>query len=315
MRILVTGGLGHIGSQLIRDLTPLDPEIIRIFDNFSAERYCSLFNLPTNVGYELIEGDIRNKNAINAAMEDIDLVYHLAALTNAPESFTKKDLTKEVNLIGTKNVIDACCRSGVEKLLYPSTTSVYGPTDGVAREDCPEDDYKPQSPYAEYKLLGEREVTQAHRDYGLDSVVLRLGTIFGSSIGMRFHTAINKFIFLACTNRPITVWDGALNQKRPYLDLIDALSALKFLSKPNLGSGEVFNVVTENLSVQQIIDLLRELFPDLKIEVTKNPLLNQLSYFTDDSKIRKIGFSPKGDIRKSMKETVDLFTGLTKKDG
>ena len=314
MNILVTGGLGHIGSKLIRDLALLNPDLIRIYDNFLTQRYSSLFNLPENTNYELIEGDIKDKSALNLALKDIDIVIHLAAITNAPNTFNIEEETKNVNLDGSINVIEACRSQNVSKIIFPSTTSVYGPTSGIAKEDCSIDDYKPQSPYAKYKLLAEKEFTKAYNDYGIDTAILRLGTIFGTSIGMRFHTAINKFVFQASMGQPITVWDGALDQKRPYLDLVDSIEAMKLFILKEKGNGEVFNVVTENYNVQQIVDELKTYFPQLNIIITKSPLLNQLSYFTDDSKIRKLGFSPKGNLSKSISETKSLFTGFIKQE-
>lgn len=311
MNVLVTGGLGHIGSRLIRDLNELGGiELVRILDNLSTQRYCSLLNLPTRVKYEFIEGEIRNKEDLKKSMKDIDIVFHLAAITNAPMTFKIPDMTKEVNFIGTKNVVQAALKAGVKKFLYPSTTSVYGPTSGVAREDCKPEDYRPASPYAEYKLKGEEEVLRACRENDLDSVVARFGTIYGPSIGMRFHTAVNKFIFLACTGRPLTVWEDALDQKRPYLYLPDAIRAFFFLMEKGRGKGEVFNVLTENATVRDLVDAIRSFISDAKITFTKSPLLNQLSYYTDDSKIRRLGFRPTGNLRKGIRETIEVLKGL-----
>lgn len=311
MNILVTGGLGHIGSRLIRDLSRVkDVEVIRIMDNLSSQRYCSLFGLPTNVKYEFIEGDVRSCEDLDSAMRNMDLVFHLAAITDAPQTFKIPELTKEVNFLGTRNTVNSALKFGVKKFIYPSTTSVYGPTKGVAREDCEPEDYKPASPYAQFKLLGKKEVIRAHDENGLDSVVLRLGTIFGPSIGMRFHTAVNKFIFQACTGQPITVWDVALNQKRPYLYLPDAIQAFFFMMKEKQGSGEVFNVVTENLTVKEVVYTIKLFVPDLRITLTKSPLLNQMSYYTDDTKIRKLGFEPKGSLREGVRKTINYLQGL-----
>jgi len=243
MNVLVTGSLGHIGSRIIRDLAEVNEidEII-LFDNFSTQRYCSLFNLPKNGYYRFIEGDIRKKKDLLKATKNIDLVFHFAALTDAPSTVKKPALTKLINLNGTKNVVQACIVNGVKKIIYPSTTSVYGPCNGVVTEEWSE--CNPQSPYALYKYLGESEILKAAEDSEIEGIVLRLGTIFGTSIGMRFHTAVNKFVYQACMGIPLTVWENALNQKRPYLDLFDCSRVFIFMINKKEANGQIYNVPT-----------------------------------------------------------------------
>jgi len=311
MNILVTGGLGHIGSRLIRDLTwHHHVDKIRVLDNFSCQRYCSLFHLPENKNFELIEGDILNDNDLERAMEGMDVVIHLAAITDAPSTFNNPELVKLVNEVGTQKVVDMAVKKNITRFIYPSTTSVYGPTDGIAREDCKLEDLKPQSPYAETKLAGERIVLNAYQQYGLPGTVFRLGTIFGPSPGMRFHTAVNKFIFLATTNRPLTVWDSAVNLKRPYLDLKDACRVFNFALEEKKTIGELFNVVTINAGIGEITGAIQKYIPGLNIVYTQSPLLNQMSYFTDDTKIRNLGFTYSGNLDESVKDTIHMLRGL-----
>ena len=311
MNILVTGGLGHIGSRLIRELTwHHHVDRIRVLDNCSCQRYCSLFHLPENKNFELIEGDILNEDDLAKSMEDIDVVIHLAAITDAPSTFNNKELVMQVNRIGTQKVVDMAVKKNVKRFIYPSTTSVYGPTGGIAKEDYREEDLKPQSPYAETKLAGENIVLNAYKDYGLPATVFRLGTIFGPSPGMRFHTAVNKFIFLACTNRPLTVWDSAVNLKRPYLDLKDAIRVFSFALEEKRTIGQLYNVVTINAGIGEITGAIQKYIPNLNIAYTKSPLLNQMSYFTDDKKIRDLGFTYTGNLDESVRDTIHLLRGL-----
>jgi UDP-glucose 4-epimerase len=308
MNILVTGGLGHIGSKLIRDLTKRDDvNTIRILDNLLVQRYCSLFDLPTSKKYEFIEGDITKKDDVDKAMKDIDTVVHLAAITDAANSFEVKELVEKVNVGGTKNVVESALNHNVKKLFYPSTTSVYGPMGGIAKEDCSEEDLKPQSPYAENKLKGENIILKAAKENGLNGTVCRFGTVAGTSIGMRFHTAVNKFVYSACYNTPLTIWDSALQHKRPYLDLRDSINAILFSMDNKKTNGELFNIVNINASIQEIVDNIKEFVPDLKVTITKSPLLNQMSYVVDDSKIRNLGFEYIGNLRESIKNTVKLL--------
>src|SRR3989344_6551476 len=209
LKFLVTGGLGHIGSKLIREYAKReDIELIRVLDNFLVQRYCSLFDLPkTHVKYEFIEGDISNEKDLEKAMKDIDIVIHLASITDAPSTISKPQETEKINFEGTKKALDAALSAGVKKFFFPSSTSVYGEAEGIVDEEFK--DFKPSTPYAETKLNSERLMQSVGKEGKIHTVVLRMGTIFGTSIGMRFHTAINKFCYLAAMNRPLTVWDSA----------------------------------------------------------------------------------------------------------
>jgi len=313
MRVLVTGGLGHIGSKLIREYAKRpDIELIRIFDNLSTQRYCSLFNLPVNennkVKYEFIEGDINNIEEVRKAVKDIDIVIHLAAITDAPSTINNRELTFNVNLEGTKNVLNASINANVKRFLYPSTTSVYGEASGLVNEKSPEEMYKPASPYAESKLKVEKLLQEVYKESEFPVIILRKGTIFGTAIGMRFHTAINKFCYLAALNRPLTVWDSALNSKRPYLGLNDSIKAYQFFEN-NGKNGEIYNVLTKNFEMQEIINIIRK-FKDIKIEITKSPLLNQRPYEVSNKKIRDLGFEFNDNLEENIKETIEIFMGI-----
>jgi UDP-glucose 4-epimerase len=308
--VLVTGGLGHIGSRLIRELADSEGvRVIRIVDNLSTQRYSSLFGLPRGVSYEFLEGDIRKSGDLDRAMNGIDVVFHLAAITDAPSTISTPELTKEVNLDGTRKVVKSAIRNKVKRIIYPSTTSVYGGSKGLVTEKAK--GLSPATPYARYKLAGERVVISAAKNHQIEGVVLRLGTIFGASIGMRFHTAVNKFAFQACMGIPLTVWEDALDQVRPYLDLGDCISALRFASSKGMGNGEVYNVLTGNYTVRQIVTAIKTIVPSLSIVISKSPILNQASYHVDDSKIRALGFEPHGDLERSVGETIELLSAFT----
>src|ERR1700751_4426659 len=188
MVVLVTGGAGYIGSKLIRDLSVnpgLEGRTIRVLDSMLRERYVSIMDLPREGHFEFLEGDIRNDADLKKAFVDVDMVVDLAGITNAPLSFERKELTFDVNVNGGRKVVEYAVNAGVEKYFYSSTASVYGPTKGVVDEEY---SCKPISPYGESKLQGEKACLDASKLHGLDAMVLRLGTVFGYSIGMRFET-------------------------------------------------------------------------------------------------------------------------------
>ena len=197
-----------------------------LLDNISTQRYPSLFGLPEGVPFRFAAEDVCTAD-LESYFAGIDVVVHLAAITDAAGSFEIQDEVERVNLYGLERVARACVACGC-KLVFLSTTSVYGVQEGEVDEDCPADQLRPQSPYADSKLKAEYLLGEIGNKDGLDFVVFRFGTIFGVSPGIRFHTAVNKFCWQAATGQPITVWRTALNQKRPYLDLADGVEALKF---------------------------------------------------------------------------------------
>ena len=305
IKILITGGLGHIGSKLIREYSKrADIKTIRILDNFLCQRYCSLFNLPESCKFEFIEGDILNKEDVQKAVEGQDVIIHLAALTDAPATFEDPEKTRRINFDGVANVLSAAKKAGVKKFLFPSTTSVYGEASGLIDENyihC-----NPSSPYAESKLYAERIVLEGNEKNGIQTNVLRLGTIFGHSVGMRFHTAVNKFTWLPCLGKPLTVWENAYNQKRPYLGLGDAIRAFEFIEKNGKG-GERYNVLTNNYTVKDVVETIKKFIPELKIETTKSPILNQKSYEVSDAKVRALGFLPQDNLSEEIQKTIKLL--------
>lgn len=312
MKILITGALGHIGSKFIHSIESEEFEEVRLIDNFLCQRYVSLFNLPHEVNFSFIEEDICVAD-LDQHFSDIDVVIHLAAITDATNSHEQKDEVERVNYLGTKKVAEACIRNNC-KLIFPSTTSVYGVQEGLVDETCSIDDLKPQSPYAETKLRSEQLLESLSNNNGLKYIVFRFGTIFGTSIGMRFHTAVNKFCWQSVMGTPLTVWETALNQKRPYLGVSDAINALNFIIREDLFDCQIYNVVSSNNTVQDIIDEIKKSKPDVQIKLTKASIMNQLSYEVSSKKIHQLGFASNNLIEHGIKETISLIKSGNKQN-
>lgn len=306
--IAITGSLGHIGSKLIHSFQPGQFKEIRLIDNLSTQRYASLFNLPQKVNFKFIEEDILKANLKNY-FKDIDIVIHLAAMTDAASSFGKRELVERVNYIGTKKVVQACLINHC-KLIFPSTTSVYGSQKTLVNENCLEEDLKPQSPYAQSKLKAEKLLLKLGKERGLKFIIYRFGTIFGPSIGMRFHTAVNKFIWQAVNGQPITVWKTALHQKRPYLDLNDAIQAIYHTIDKKIFTNEIYNVLTLNATVSDILRQIKKIIPQIKVNYVDNPIMNQLSYVVDNEKFNQTGFKYRGSFEKGINNTIKLLKGI-----
>ena len=306
MKFVITGALGHIGSRLVRELPLLLPDIdIVMIDDLSTQRYCSLFNLPTQTTYTFIQGDLL-KLDLKSIFAEPDVVIHLDAITNATKSFGNQEQVEYVNYTTSLRVAETCVATNAKMFLI-SSTSVYGTQKSQVDENCSPDELNPQSPYAATKLKEEVMVKQKCLKEGLQGIILRLGTIFGTSPGMRFHTAINKFCWQAVMGTPLTVWETAYNQKRPYLDLVDAIRAIAFFVTSNQFNGKVYNVVTLNATVKEVVNSIQEFIPNLKIKFVTNKIMNQLSYEVLPAHLNEENFIFKGNLKQGLKDTISLL--------
>ena len=306
MKIVVTGGLGHIGSRLIRALPDYfeDAEIV-ILDDLSTQRFPSVFDLPSDARYRFVEVDVTEAD-LAPYFSAADAVVHLAAIVDAAGSFDRKAEVERVNLTATRRVAEAAAMAGAG-MIFPSSTSVYGTQEATVDEDCPEDDLKPQSPYAETKLREENLLREMAAASGLRCVICRFGTIFGISPGMRFHTAVNKFCWQAVMGQPLTVWSTAYEQMRPYLDVGDAVRAIALIIESGHFDGGVYNVLTANATVSDVVEAIRVRVADIEVSFVDAPIMNQLSYEVSDARFRRLGFVPEGELAAGIAETVTLL--------
>tara|TARA_Y100000768_G_scaffold378473_1_gene352948 strand:- start:38 stop:967 length:930 start_codon:yes stop_codon:yes gene_type:complete len=306
MNILITGALGHIGSKLIRYL----PQKIKnsnfyLVDDLRTQRYISLTNLPKKSKFKFYDETISSK-LIKSIIPKVDLVIHLAATTDAATSFGKLNKIKNNNFKNTKLICDICANHK-KKIIFISSTSVYGSSNKIMYEDA--DNLNPQSPYADIKIAEEKYIQNLNKKYNLQSLILRFGTIIGFSYGMRFHTAVNKFCYQASVGQSLTVWKTSLNQKRPYLGLNDACRSIEFFIKNNNFKGQKYNVLSKNLSVRQILEIIK-LNKKIKIKKVNNKIMNQLSYVVSTRKISKLGFKFKDDLKKIILEELKHFDNI-----
>ena len=303
--VLVTGGLGHIGSALVKKLAP--DYSVTVVDNLLTQRYCSLFSF--NQPVKFIEDSFEN-----VSLDGIDTVIHLAAITDAASSFGNKAEIEKVNVRDTQSFIKRCKDSDVGLFVFPSSTSVYGVSADVVFED--DDQYlNPQSPYAESKLEIE-ETIQQRLGESCKYLILRLGTIFGPSPGMRFHTAVNKFCYQAALGQPLTIWKDNYDKVRPYLGINDACCAIDhFLRKSGVHEdrhrNKIYNVLTENVKTRDIVDFLDKMV-GVEIEMVDTPLLNQCSYIVSNQRLKAGGFYPKDNMLDEIFKTLKLLGWINK---
>ena len=302
--IIVTGGLGHIGSKLVRTLLENQYKVT-CFDNLSTQRISSLRGLVTNKNFTFKEIDVSSerKNILSSLEEEnYSALIHLAAVTNAEASLEDPKRFFKNNLNGTKLALEICSEKGA-RLIFPSSTSIYGTSESSVDEE--NNKYiNPQSPYAECKVEEEALIQESALE---DSVILRLGTIFGVSPGMRFHTAVNKFCWQAVMQLPITVWKTALHQHRPYLEINDACRAILFFLIKDTAKPSIYNVNTSNFTVSEIIENIKMYINNIDIEFVESKIMNQLSYHVLNQKLIDLGFKFEGSLDKGISDTINWF--------
>ena len=250
--------------------------------------------------------DLNNIKSLDK-FNDVDLVIHCASMTNAEKSFGKEKEMFNNNINCMKTVIKYCSETNT-KLIHLSSTSVYGKQVKLVDETCEKKFLKPQSPYAKIKIIEENLLKKNSNKLKYNTY--RFGTISGVSKGIRFHTAVNKFCLNASLNDKIHVYKTALHQFRPYLSVRDSFEAFKFTIEKNFFQNDIFNILTGNYTVNQILNKIRKFKKNININYVNAPIMNQLSYHVDDSKIKLHGFKIKGNLEGDIKNTLNLLQNL-----
>tara|TARA_B100000035_G_C20991534_1_gene550407 strand:+ start:68 stop:991 length:924 start_codon:yes stop_codon:yes gene_type:complete len=307
MNLLITGSCGHIGSYIAENIYKIKKiKKTILVDNLKSNRYCSLFNFNSKNKLKFYKRDIDKKNSLDD-FKDVKYVIHLASMTNAEKSFGKEKEMYRNNIDCLANVIEYCKKNNA-KLIHLSSTSVYGKQTEIVDENCEEKYLKPQSPYADIKLIEEKMLIKEKKKLKYNT--FRFGTIAGVSKGIRFHTAVNKFCLNAAMNENIYVYKTALNQFRPYLTLSDAFKVFKFCIEKDFFKNDIFNALSGNFTVKQIIDKIKKNKKNIKTKLVKTKIMNQLSYHVSSEKLKKNGLHLKGKIDKDIQQTLKLLENI-----
>ncbi len=257
MKILVTGGGGFIGSHLVQALLEAGHDV-RVLDNFSTGKRDNL--AAFSVRPELIEGDIRDEETVAAAARGREAVCHLAALPSVPRSFHDPFASFAVNAGGTVKVLEAARRAGVRRLVYSSSSSVYGDAKGEAKSE--EMETRPLSPYAVSKLSGESMCRLYHRVLQVETVCLRYFNVFGPRQDPRseYAAVIPRFILAALgKGRPTLYGDGRQTRDFTYVANVVRANLLALAAGPEAG-GRVFNIACgEETDLLGLLAILGEL--------------------------------------------------------
>jgi UDP-glucose 4-epimerase len=301
-KVLVTGGAGFIGSSLARELLARGDEV-RVLDNFSTGDRANLEGLDV----EIVEGELRSYERVHNAVRNTEIVYHLGALGSVPRSVQDPLTSNAVNVEGTLNVLLAARDEGVRRVVFSSSTSVYGSTQLLPTiEDAPTD---PISPYGVAKLAAERYCISFSRVYeSFESVVLRYFNVFGprQSPFSQYAAVVPRFVTAIDAGQAIEI-HGDGEQSRDFTYVENVVDATIRAGGAEGANGEIFNVAAGSpASVNRIADTIGEI---LGKPVERRHLPSRAgdirNSWADLSKSERVlGYVPRVDLAEGLRATV-----------
>jgi nucleoside-diphosphate-sugar epimerase len=303
MKLLLIGGLGHLGSAIIKRFRFKDDLEICVLDDLSR------LNHKNREWFS--QGNLKFLDSKSTIISDeifsdlkLDLAIHLAFRSVPETDLVDTGTNQDPNLVFAKKVSNACMSSEIP-LIYASSTSVYHGLTGLVTEETPI--HRIGSPYARSKMDVEQLLISLPQ---LKFAILRLGSVHGLSAGMKFETVVNKFCLQYSHMEPLTVWNGALNVVRPYLSVLDFVRAIEFITYSLGFNNQVFNLVTKSWSTQELVSILEKQggFPPV-IEYETMPGFSQESILVSTSKFEETGFNFTGSLEVDIKETLNFLRG------
>ena len=240
MKVLVTGGAGFIGSNLVRALVERGDDV-RVLDNFSTGNRSNLAELTAEI--EIVEGELRSYERVHAATRGVEVAFHQGALPSVPRSVQDPLTTSAVNVEATLNVLLAARDEGIRRVVFASSSSVYGNSGELPRVETQNPD--PISPYGVSKLAAERYCVSFARVYPLETVALRYFNVFGPNQDptSQYSAAVPRFMTAIANGRPVSIY-GDGEQRRDFTYVANVVDANLLAADAEGVSGHVLNVAT-----------------------------------------------------------------------
>ena len=251
--VLVTGGAGFIGSNLVRALLERGDRV-RVLDNFSTGNRGNLIGLADEL--EIVEGELRSYERVHNAVRGVEIVFHQGALPSVPRSVQDPLTTSAVTIEGTLNVLLAARDEGIRRVVFASSSSVYGNGGTLPRTETQQPD--PISPYAVAKLAAERYCVSFDRVYGLETVALRYFNVFGprQDPTSQYAAVVPRFVAAIAAGETIPI-HGDGTQSRDFTYVANVVEANLLASEREGVSGHVLNVATgRRASVEELADAI-----------------------------------------------------------
>jgi len=305
MNVLVTGGAGYIGTELV-NLLVSNPSIdkVIVYDNLSRMNY-NLFlglKLQRHPKLSFVKGELLDSRSLRKVLKGIDVVYHLAAKVTTPFDSSDSHVYEQVNHWGTAELVYAVEESNVKRFIYTSSSGVYGSSSGAVDESTIPN---PKTFYAISKLRGEEHVRRLFDK--IDTYVFRCGNVYGYSKSMRFDSVINKFVFEANFNRIVTI-QGDGKQSRSFIHIDRVSKALDNCIAGDLPGG-TYNLVERSIKIFDIVDELKQLLPELEfIFINQHLKLRELIVKENLEVNKALGINNPKSLKKELEEFLSRFS-------
>ena len=303
-KIIITGGLGYIGTELCRLYSGVSwNHNITVIDNrFISERV----NQLRNWNIEFIHGDILDKDLVKRYFKNADVVHHLAGITSVPrvKSESSREQDDKIKLVaqeGTQNILNAITNEC--KLIFPSTHVVYEGISNVKKDIKEDETTQPVLSYSLSKAANEKQLKESGKNY----VILRLGSVYGySNDTMRIDIMPNLFSKIASQNGTLKLF-AAGRQIKSLVPLIDVARCFKFMEENDQIKFDLFNVTKDTLSVKEVADICKKYNPKIQLRETNDEIPN-LGFSLSNKKILKTGFKFLYNIDQNIKEMIDKWS-------
>lgn len=303
---LVTGGAGFIGSNLVEALLKRGYKV-KVLDNFSSGKRGNIKEFINDI--EIIEGDIRSFHLVQQAVKGIDVILHQAALPSVPRSINDPITSNEVNVSGTLNILEAAKDAGVQKVVFASSSSVYGDNPELPKHE--KMIANPLSPYAVSKLAGEKYCNVFSRIYGLKTVCLRYFNVFGPKQDpfSQYSAVIPKFITAINNNKqPVIYGDGT--QSRDFTYIENVIEANLLAATKDFDSGLTMNAACHGqVTLNELVDSINKILNKNIDPIYSNPRAGDIKHsFAEISLIKeKLGFKPVVNFHEGLKRTIKYY--------
>jgi nucleoside-diphosphate-sugar epimerase len=297
-KILVTGGAGFIGSHLVDRLLSEEFEVT-VLDDFSTGRVQNISHHKNARDFHVVHGDIRDAEVVKNAVEDVDAVFHEAALVDVALSTEEPFLFNDVNVVGTLNLLKVCADSGIRRFVFASSAAVYGDSEPAKKSEdmLP----RPISPYGVTKLAAENYVRVFGDLYGLETVSLRCFNVYGrrQGFGSSYSGVITAFLSRLLNNQaPVIHGDG--KQTRDFVNVGDVVSAKILALKSKNAVGEIFNIASgKAITIGDLAEILQRITDKEHLKpIFAEPRIGDIKHcLADISKAeRLLGFHPEVKI-------------------
>jgi UDP-glucose 4-epimerase len=306
MKVLVTGGAGYMGTELVNLLVSNEAvEEVIVYDNLSRMNYNLFLGLKLQRYPKLrfVKGELLDSRSLRKVLKGIDIVFHLAAKVTTPFAVSDSHVYEQVNHWGTAELVYAIEESNsVKKFIYTSSSGVYGTSDVPLDESAQP---APRTFYAMSKYRGEEHVRRIMDK--LDTYIFRCGNVYGYSKSMRFDSVINKFVFEANFNKIVTIQgDGKQSRSFIHIDLIS--KALNNAMSSTLPSG-TYNLVERSIKVFDIVDELKQLIPELEfIFINQHLKMHEVNIKTNAEVNSALGITNGGTLKEELREFLSRFS-------